>query len=86
MNMIEKVARAMCKSECIDPDECVLGSGGTDAELVCSVRGWELYKHKAIAALAALMEPTDGMIIAGCLNEDRRIGYEEALKAALDGK
>jgi hypothetical protein len=72
--MIERVARAICKQDGCNPDDegttltlaqygniKILPSGGYCAP------AWEFYVAKAIAAIEAMREPTEEMLEAGPL-------------------
>ena len=59
--MVERVARAICVKNCEDPDEASYGFLGTGDPKSFAWRG---YIPHAIAALAALREPTEEMVRA----------------------
>jgi hypothetical protein len=87
---VEKVARAICRSVAKDAgydrcDQC----DGTDAS-VC--REWERWTGQAIAALEALEQPTERMLLAGFDGlskspadglEEPRYCWQAMLRAAL---
>lgn len=56
--LVEQVARAICSSSGLSPDECVHGSGGmsngTHYHFECRTRRWQLYRYQATAAIAAV--------------------------------
>lgn len=62
MNMLEKMARAMCESEYVDPDAIGYGLGTMEANT--SYPLWKARLPAVYAALDALMEPTAEMIAA----------------------
>lgn len=75
MNMREKIARAILKSN---------GDFGEALGFT-----WEDYLQDADAALSAMREPTDGMIEAGYgahNNGSPRDRYTAMIDAALEGK
>jgi type II secretory pathway component PulM len=73
MTMIEKVARAICKTHgAFDPDALTAG-----------VAAWKYYIPEARAAIAAMREPTDEIRRAG----DQTISpeaYQAMIDAALN--
>jgi len=75
-SMIERVARAMCISDEMDPDSP--GIGGIEN----APAYWVHYAGMARAAIEAMREPTDGMVEAG-----NRMGciptYSRMIDAAL---
>jgi hypothetical protein len=63
--MVERVARAICRGRGHDPDRCVLGSGSTLPPFsTCYRRAWEDEIDAARAAIEAMREPTLEMIRA----------------------
>ncbi len=58
MNMIEKVARAICIASEQNPDNDYDYGVGT-------LLGWQIYLNQAIAAVEAMMFPNGGMLDAG---------------------
>lgn len=54
--MVERVARVLSERRGTNPDAPWLGSGPP---------GWTVYADDARAAIAAMREPTEGMLIAG---------------------
>ncbi|HEV7286512.1 MAG TPA: hypothetical protein VGN75_16780 [Kaistia sp.] len=62
--MVEKVARAICVGRGLNPDECTFGTAWANdagSGYKCSQRRWEKYKSDALAAIAAMREPTAEM-------------------------
>lgn len=60
LGMVEKVARAICRSMLQDPD--------IDYEVHHQdglVKGWKMYESEAKAAIEAMREPTEPMLDAG---------------------
>ena len=82
MNMIEKMARAICEAQALDPDmKCYDGDDGTWTL-------WEEFQTQAKASLECLKEPTDGMKQVVSANWGRRTwsDYQDVINAALEGK
>lgn len=51
--LIEHIARAICKGRNMDPDTCVEGGGNSAGEAYCLRRRWQWYEADARAALTA---------------------------------
>lgn len=76
--MIEKVARALVSAEGYNPDALMPGTGSLM---------WELAFPAACAAIEAMREPTDEMVIAGCQHEnmgDMAGRYRAMIDAVLE--
>jgi hypothetical protein len=56
MEMIERVARALCVLHGINPDAI--------ADLTHGPALWNRWKSDAVAAITAMREPTEGMLVA----------------------
>ena len=90
MNMIEKVARAICEAQNVDPEHPCGGLG----ILVPKGETWPAWRVRipqAKAAIEAMMEPTKEMAFAGTdkimadpMNIDSRVPYQAMIKAALE--
>ena len=54
-DLVEAVARDICRSKGVDPDMCVAGSGGLPGQpgFICIQCAWELEEPTAKAALKA---------------------------------
>ena len=76
MNMIEKVARAICVAHSDNPD---------NFDQAWQEYTWTLYVEHAKAAIGALKEPTEGMMY-DLIDSDHIIGYETLLELAEEGK
>ena len=72
LNMVERVARAICAK-----------TSGTDDD-----RQWSMFIDAARAAIAAMREPTDGMRQRVAADWGHRTWgqYSEVIDAALEGK
>lgn len=57
MDIIERVARAICQANQVEPD--------SDSQTDGNACQWEDYAEDARAAIAAMREPTDAMIEVG---------------------
>lgn len=73
--MVEKVARAICRVQGRDPNSPVAWSAATVGAKEAGVSRiidqpsyprWHEFKAEARAAIAAMREPTEAMEIAGC--------------------
>ena len=77
--MVERVARAICKANDYDPDandNLLSGPSGT--------RNWHLYVTHARAAIAVMREPTQEMVESGVENAPNpRDIWEAMIDAAL---
>lgn len=74
--MIERVARAICKADGQDPDhEGELTDEGTFQ--------WQSYVTDARAAIEAMREPTKAMIAACYPDEDAGLIWRDMIDAAL---
>lgn len=84
MNMEEKIARAICEADGINPE----WAGSVDPD--CTYDAWENYIPHARAAMSAIKEPTYGMIESGDI--DMKTGYSvdliytSMIQAAEEGK
>lgn len=76
MKMIEKIARAICEADGINPE----WAGSVDPD--CTYYAWENYIPHAKAALYALKEPTEGMKMV-IRNENCVYGNESDFMSAL---
>lgn len=71
--IVERVARALCKLTGRDPDnevvvryDTVVGYGPVKTvSTTKTIKAWELYNAQARAAIEAMRHPTDAMITAG---------------------
>ncbi|MEJ0096075.1 MAG: hypothetical protein WDN46_22485 [Methylocella sp.] len=59
--MVERVARALCRKDGVDPDAPRYNM----LDGAISGKQWEDYADDALAAIDAMSEPTDEMITAG---------------------
>lgn len=78
MDMVERVARAICKAEGFDPNS----TETTEASY------WTTWEKHARAAIAAMREPTDGMELAAYAAEraspSSNLPYGIAYSAMID--
>jgi hypothetical protein len=65
MEMVERVARAICKADGRDPDSDFTSGNAT-------FPAWQAYQSRARAAIEAMREPTEAMIEAGGLSDAAR--------------
>lgn len=69
VNVIERVARALCVADGHHPDTRYRFTTHAPEGFACVLDtdklGWTIYRDRAIAAIAAMEEPTDAMIRAG---------------------
>lgn len=66
--MVEQVARAICKADGLDPDADWRDVGRVKLDIAIKdgeEQRWRTYVRKAHAALAAMRKPTEGMTVAG---------------------
>jgi len=71
MTMLEKIARAMCVEGGYDPDDTMPNDGPR----------WRYYEPLARAGLTAILEPSEGVILAALnASEDYFIGDEITAK------
>lgn len=94
MTMRERIARAMCVANGIDPDETGYGLGNNMPKDEVYPLWWAQIKT-VNAALDALMDPTDGMIKEGTAwfmssdEVERRYAvhcFQGMIQAAKDGE
>jgi hypothetical protein len=82
MNMREKIARAMCWKNQMDPD--------AKSHINGNAWHWEDYLPDADAALDALMEPTAAMQMDGAVefakHSDSVRAFTSMIRAAKEGK
>lgn len=73
MRMIERVARALCEEAGRNPDQTVFDAAGKEVALWCT------YEPQALAAMAAMREPTPAAIetIASLLTTYRMLVRDE---------
>lgn len=80
LGMVEKVARAICRSMLQDPD--------IDYEVHHQdglVKGWKMYEMEARAAIQAMRDPTGNMVDAGCFCQPSPFGDASSVwKAMID--
>jgi len=88
-DMIERVARAMCRNRGLDPDEATSGEGrvfaGGGSEFIVHRRRWAEHSGDARAAIEAMREPTGEMLDAGdaaCAGANERV-WPAMIDAAL---
>lgn len=63
MTVIERMARAICEADGIDQESPHPDYGSTTVDR--PTKAWQAYELHARAALAAMMEPTHGVLGAG---------------------
>lgn len=73
--MIEKVARALCEAEGMNPDH------ESNEDMDEAAKLWTTYRHLARAAIEAMREPTAAMKLAGA---DKHNGYYHTEEQARD--
>jgi hypothetical protein len=86
--MVERVAKALCLSDGIDPD----GNAYRDFEPDCELPAWRRlgYQEAAIVAIKAMREPTRGMLGADSIGGSKRMiwlqpdMWRRAIDDALD--
>jgi len=66
--MVERVARALCRADGIDPD-------GRDSQ---GRPWWPTYIQEARSAISAMIEPTDDMVIKEAGNKAGRVDLYRA--------
>lgn len=94
MDMVERVARALCKADGKNPDALEPGDAfGTDGHMRNGDPAhslWREWNERAVAAIEAMREPTDEMIEAGVtadfgknLGERVTFAHQAMINAAL---
>ena len=76
MNMIERVARALCVSDVTPPDRPVSCLDNTPL--------WELHKKAARAAIAAMREPTEDMGEAAVKDHDNHAYHMSSYHCVIE--
>lgn len=83
--MQERIARALCEADGLPPDrDALLPKREKEATIGPS---WMLYRSDALAAMRAMREPTEGMLIAALPQTKREFTVEQrslAIRAVLD--
>lgn len=74
--MVERVARAICQAQMIDPDKAVHCQGGG------ILYEWHWWVREARAAMDAMREPTEWMMAN--LSAREATAYANAIDAALE--
>lgn len=86
-SMIERVARVLAEKDGVHPDWSATGMGMPGPE--DNEPGWKLYEEEARAAIEAMREPTDAMVVAGRDETDwepkARAVWSSMIDAALEG-
>jgi hypothetical protein len=61
MNVLERVARALCRADGFDPDSKYIGKQREDGKINLYSPGWERWSGRALVALAAAADEEGAM-------------------------
>jgi hypothetical protein len=89
--MIERVARALCRKDDADPDYlCHCDDEPSGSRYHCDMLAWKCWEKEAVVAIEAMREPNDEMIMAMVKVQDQDPAEGDNLfertewKAAID--